>query len=63
MFGLDPKALNEGMAQVAKMAADQKRMADAVEQLNKLLPELIAELKTLNKSKHVQNSDSDLRRD
>lgn len=54
MFGIDPKSLSQGMSQLTKLAEDQKRMADAIEQLNKLLPDLISELKKLN---HAATSD------
>lgn len=46
MFGLDPKA----MAEVKKIAEEQKKMTAALENVAVLLPQMITELKRLNEN-------------
>lgn len=48
MFGLDPKAIQQAMAKMDKIAQDQQKLTTAIEVLNTLMPEMITELKRLN---------------
>lgn len=50
MFGIDVKSIEQQMKNLQDLANDQKKLANAVEGLNTLMPQLIVELKRLNEN-------------